>query len=47
MPTIEILFDALVEIENEYASVVSCRDLVLLLAIESPYTNLSATAVGR
>lgn len=47
MSTIETLFEALVEIKSEYASVVSCRDLILLLAIESSNANFSATAVGN
>lgn len=45
MLTIEILSVLLFEITNKCVSIVKCRDLVALLAIESLYTNLCATAV--
>jgi hypothetical protein len=45
MPIIERLFVLSIKIVSECASVDDHRNEVALLATESPYTNLSATAV--
>ena len=45
MPTTSRVFVLLIKVTSKCTSIDDHRDQVALLATESPYTNLSATAV--
>lgn len=45
MPTVEMLFDLSISFVNGCANIDNHKDLVALLTLESPYTNLSPIAI--